>query len=120
MSGAQGRVRLALCASPNFHSAGLSRSLAPHAHAPPPTPNPNPPPQSPIFNLLHARTPPTTQVVKAGKVRYIGVSNETSYGVSEFAWAAKTLGLPKIQTIQNVYHLLQRVSFETDLAETCR
>lgn len=53
-------------------------------------------------------------------MRYIGVSNETSYGVSEFAWAAKTLGLPKIQTIQNVYHLLQRVSFETDLAETCR
>ncbi len=54
------------------------------------------------------------------QVRYIGVSNETSYGVSEFAHAAKTAGLPKIQTIQNVYHLLQRGSFETDLAETCR
>lgn len=33
-------------------------------------------------------------------MRYIGVSNETSYGVCEFAWAAKTAGLPKIQTIQ--------------------
>ncbi|KIZ07436.1 Aldo/keto reductase family [Monoraphidium neglectum] len=59
-------------------------------------------------------------VVKAGKVRYVGVSNETSYGVSEFAWAAKTLGLPKIQTIQNCYHLLCRTAYETDLAETCR
>ncbi|KIZ07435.1 Aldo/keto reductase family protein [Monoraphidium neglectum] len=59
-------------------------------------------------------------VVKAGKVRYVGVSNETSYGVSEFAWAAKTLGLPKIQTIQNCYHLLYRTGYETNLAETCR
>lgn len=54
------------------------------------------------------------------QVRYVGVSNETSYGVSEFVHAAKVAGLPRIQTIQNCYHLLQRVSFETDLAETCR
>lgn len=60
------------------------------------------------------------EVVKAGKVRYVGVSNETSYGVSEFVHAAKAAGLPRIQTIQNVYHLIQRGSFETDLAETCR
>ena len=33
-------------------------------------------------------------------MRYVGVSNETSYGVSEFSWTAKTQGLPKIQTIQ--------------------
>jgi hypothetical protein len=54
------------------------------------------------------------------QVRYVGVSNETSYGVSEFVHAAKAAGLPRIQTIQNVYHLLQRGSYETDLAETCR
>jgi hypothetical protein len=54
------------------------------------------------------------------QVRYVGVSNETSYGVSEFIHAAKAAGLPRIQTIQNVYHLLQRGSYETDLAETCR
>lgn len=35
------------------------------------------------------------------QVRYIGVSNETSYGVSEFIHAAKSAGLPRIQTIQN-------------------
>ncbi|KXZ41733.1 hypothetical protein GPECTOR_301g817 [Gonium pectorale] len=60
------------------------------------------------------------EVVKAGKVRYIGVSNETSYGVSEFSRLAASAGLPKIQTIQNAYSLLVRVPFETDLAETCR
>lgn len=60
------------------------------------------------------------EVIKAGKVRYIGVSNETSYGVSEFAHAAKSQGLPRIHTIQNCYHLLCRTAYETDLAETCR
>lgn len=60
------------------------------------------------------------EVVQAGKVRYVGVSNETSYGVSEFAHLAASAGLPKIQTIQNAYSLLVRVPFETDLAEACR
>eukprot|EP01026_Neomeris_dumetosa_P046553 TRINITY_DN3964_c0_g1_i14.p1 TRINITY_DN3964_c0_g1~~TRINITY_DN3964_c0_g1_i14.p1 ORF type:complete len:404 (+),score=41.23 TRINITY_DN3964_c0_g1_i14:39-1214(+) len=59
-------------------------------------------------------------VIKAGKVRYIGVSNETSYGVSQFSNIADKLGLPKIQTIQNAYSLLVRVEYETNLAETCR
>jgi aryl-alcohol dehydrogenase-like predicted oxidoreductase len=59
-------------------------------------------------------------VVRAGKVRYIGVSNETSYGVGEFARLAAAAGLPKIQTIQNCYHLLCRSAYETDLAEMCR
>lgn len=48
------------------------------------------------------------------------MSNETSYGVSEFCQLAKTAGLPKIVSIQNAYSLLVRVPFETDLAETCR
>ncbi|GFR52902.1 hypothetical protein Agub_g15546 [Astrephomene gubernaculifera] len=60
------------------------------------------------------------EVVRAGKVRYIGVSNETSYGVSEFCHLARAAGLPMIQTIQNAYSLLVRVPFETDLSETCR
>lgn len=54
------------------------------------------------------------------QVRYIGVSNETSWGVSEFCRLASEAGLPKIQTIQNCYHLNARVAFETDLAEMCR
>jgi Aldo/keto reductase family len=54
-----------------------------------------------------------------GQVRYIGVSNETSWGVCQFHAAAKAHGLPKVQTIQNSYSLLYRGAFETDLAETC-
>jgi len=59
------------------------------------------------------------KVVDAGKVRYIGLSNETSYGVSEFVKAAQQGGLPMPVSIQNSYSLLARVLFETDLAETC-
>lgn len=40
------------------------------------------------------------------QVRYVGVSNETSYGVSEFVHLAKAAGLPKIMSIQNSYSLL--------------
>lgn len=59
------------------------------------------------------------QVIDAGKVRYIGVSNETSWGVASFNVAAERYGLPKVQTIQNSYSLIVRAPFETDLAETC-
>lgn len=45
-------------------------------------------------------------------MRYIGVSNETSYGVMEFVHAAKVGGLPKIVSIQNSYSLLARCRFE--------
>lgn len=58
-------------------------------------------------------------VIKQGKVRYIGVSNESSYGVMKFITAAEQLGLPRIHTIQNSYSLLVRGAFETDLAEVC-
>jgi aryl-alcohol dehydrogenase-like predicted oxidoreductase len=59
-------------------------------------------------------------VIKAGKVRYIGVSNETSYGIASYTRLAEEAGLPRIHTIQNVLSLLQRGGFETDLAEMCR
>lgn len=48
------------------------------------------------------------------QVRYIGVSNETSYGVMEFVHAAKVEGLPKIVSIQNSYSLLVRCRFESE------
>lgn len=59
------------------------------------------------------------KVINQGKCRYIGVSNETSYGVMKFIQASEQLGLPRIQTIQNSYSLLVRGPFETDLAEVC-
>jgi aryl-alcohol dehydrogenase-like predicted oxidoreductase len=58
------------------------------------------------------------ELVKAGKVRHIGLSNETPWGVCEFVKCAERSGLPKILTVQNAYHLMNR-SFETGLAEVC-
>ncbi|KAK9991804.1 hypothetical protein SO802_026789 [Lithocarpus litseifolius] len=59
------------------------------------------------------------ELIDEGKVRYIGVSNENSYGVMEFIYAAKVEGLPKIVSIQNSYSLLVRCHFEIDLVEVC-
>jgi aryl-alcohol dehydrogenase-like predicted oxidoreductase len=59
------------------------------------------------------------ELVDAGKIRHIGVSNESSWGVSEFVKQAEQKGLPRIATIQNLYNLTAR-SFETSLLdETC-
>ena len=58
-------------------------------------------------------------LVKSGKVRHIGLSNETPWGISEFARCAEKLGLPRIITVQNAYNLMNR-SFENGLAEVCR
>lgn len=55
-------------------------------------------------------------LVKAGKIRHVGVSNETPWGVTEFLRAARDGGLPRIATIQNAYSLLNRI-FEIGLAE---
>lgn len=56
------------------------------------------------------------ELVRAGKVRHIGVSNETPWGVSRFLHMAETRGWPRIASIQNPYNLLNR-SFEVGLAE---
>lgn len=52
------------------------------------------------------------ELVQAGKVRAIGLSNETPYGVMAFAQAADDHGLPRVVSIQNAYHLMNR-TFET-------
>ncbi|MBE5253554.1 NADP(H)-dependent aldo-keto reductase [Mixta mediterraneensis] len=54
--------------------------------------------------------------VRAGKIRYIGVSNETAWGVMRYLQLAEKHELPRIVTIQNPYSLLNR-SFEVGLAE---
>ncbi|MBL6751499.1 MAG: NADP(H)-dependent aldo-keto reductase [Nevskia sp.] len=55
-------------------------------------------------------------LVKAGKVRHVGISNETPWGAAEYLRLAREHGLPRPQSIQNPYSLLNR-SFETGLAE---
>ncbi|CAB3667262.1 NADP(H)-dependent aldo-keto reductase [Paraburkholderia rhynchosiae] len=54
--------------------------------------------------------------VKAGKVRHVGVSNETPWGVAQFLRASEKLGLPRIVSIQNPYSLLNR-TYEVGLSE---
>lgn len=56
--------------------------------------------------------------VKQGKIKHIGVSNETPWGVMRFLEESKYQNLPRIKTIQNPYSLLNR-SFETGLSEIC-
>lgn len=58
------------------------------------------------------------ELVKEGKIRYVGVSNEHPWGVMQFVKLADELGLPRIVSTQNSYHLLNR-TFETGLAEVC-
>lgn len=58
------------------------------------------------------------ELVAAGKVRHIGISNETPWGVSECARLARDGKLPRAITIQNVFNLINR-TFEMGLAETC-
>ncbi|MGB8930927.1 MAG: NADP(H)-dependent aldo-keto reductase [Anaeromyxobacteraceae bacterium] len=55
-------------------------------------------------------------LVKSGKVRAIGVSNETPWGLARFLQLAEARGLPRVASIQNPYSLLNR-SFEIGLAE---
>jgi len=55
-------------------------------------------------------------MVRAGKVRHIGLSNETPWGLMQFVRIAEQRGWPRIVSIQNPYNLLNR-SFEVGLAE---
>ena len=67
---------------------------------------------------LHEQLEALGQLVKAGKVRHIGLSNETPYGVHEFVRLAEQHGLPRVATVQNPYCLINR-TFENGLDETC-
>jgi aryl-alcohol dehydrogenase-like predicted oxidoreductase len=66
---------------------------------------------------IHEQLEAFAQLVKQGKVRYIGLSNETPYGVHEFVRLAEQHNLPRIATVQNVYCLVSR-SLENGLDET--
>jgi aryl-alcohol dehydrogenase-like predicted oxidoreductase len=66
---------------------------------------------------IHEQLEALGQLVKEGKVRYIGLSNETPYGVHEFVRLAEMHKLPRIATVQNVYCLISR-SLENGLDES--
>lgn len=54
--------------------------------------------------------------VKAGRIRYVGLSNETSFGVMRFIAESNSKNLPRMQSIQNAYNLVNR-TFENGLDE---
>jgi aryl-alcohol dehydrogenase-like predicted oxidoreductase len=58
-------------------------------------------------------------VIKQGKVRHWGVSNETAWGVTDFARVAERIGAPKPISIQNAYSLINR-HYDSALAEAAR
>ncbi|MGI4982828.1 MAG: NADP(H)-dependent aldo-keto reductase [Janthinobacterium lividum] len=55
-------------------------------------------------------------LVKEGKIRHVGLSNETPWGVAQFLRAAEKLNLPRVVSIQNPYSLVNR-NFELGLSE---
>jgi len=68
-----------------------------------------------LFNL--------NELVKVGKVRYVGLSNETPWGMMKFLEVAKQKSLPRMMSIQNVYNLVNRVfdigHSEVSIKENC-
>ena len=54
-----------------------------------------------LFNL--------NELIKAGKVRHVGLSNETPWGMMKFLEVAKQKSLPRMMSVQNVYSLVNRV-----------
>jgi len=67
---------------------------------------------TPVAETLEA----LDEQVRAGKIRAIGVSNETPWGLMAYVAEAERRGLPRVASIQNPYSLLNRL-FEVGLAE---
>lgn len=68
--------------------------------------------ETPIAEQLDA----FAEIVKQGKIRHLGLSNESAWGTMSFVQDAAARGTPRVQSIQNAYSLLNR-TFETALAE---
>lgn len=67
-----------------------------------------------ILEILHV----FDRLIKEGKIKHIGVSNENPYGVMRFLVESEKYNLPRIATIQNPYSLLNRL-YEVGLSEMC-
>ena len=61
------------------------------------------------FTGIHEQLEAFAGLVRAGKIRHIGLSNETPWGLSEFVRLADQHGLPRVATVQNPYTLVNRV-----------
>jgi aryl-alcohol dehydrogenase-like predicted oxidoreductase len=69
-------------------------------------------PEHPIHEILGV----LGDLVTAGKIRHVGLSNESAWGTMRFVAESEARGLPRVQSVQNAYSLLNR-TFEVGLAE---
>ncbi len=74
-----------------------------------------PDPDVPIDETMEA----LDRLVEAGKVRYVGCSNETAYGLTRSLWASDRAGICRYETVQNNFSLMNR-RFEDELSTVCR
>jgi aryl-alcohol dehydrogenase-like predicted oxidoreductase len=71
---------------------------------------------TPIEETLRA----LDDLVKQGKVRYLGCSNYPAWRLAEAEWASRSLELARFESLQPHYSLVHRAEFERELAEVCR
>ena len=76
------------------------------------------PAQETTQTSIHEQLQALAALVQAGKVRHIGLSNETPYGVHEFVCLAEQHGLPRVLSVQNPYGLVNR-SWDNAMDESC-
>ncbi|WP_417687567.1 aldo/keto reductase [Roseibium sp.] len=67
-------------------------------------------------NSIHSTLEVMADLVKAGKIRHLGLSNESAWGTMTYLKEAEMHGLPRVVSIQNAYSLVNR-TFDTGLAE---
>ena len=74
---------------------------------------------APAPNTFQEQLEGLQQVIRSGKVRYVGLSNETPYGMSQFVALAQQYPdlYPKIISVQNSYSLVVRKDYEAGLSE---
>ncbi len=78
--------------------------------------------ENPFWNLTVTQQQLETmdELIRIGKIRCYGLTDETSFGVSNFVLSAHYLNLPKPVLVQNSYNLLERSEFESGLLEVCQ
>ncbi|MEZ5781085.1 MAG: aldo/keto reductase [Rhizobiaceae bacterium] len=77
-------------------------------------PTPRDPDETPIAETLSV----FDELVKAGKIRHFGLSNESSWGVMRFVFESEKGTGPRVASLQNAYSLVNR-TFDVNLAEVC-
>lgn len=68
------------------------------------------------YSSVHEQLDAVAGLIKAGKIRHFGLSNETPFGLAEFVKASEMHNLPRVVSVQNPYGLLNR-SVENGLDE---